>query len=320
MPLITPLPTAPNRSNPSTFSADADTFLAALAQFATEVNAVGQSMVVGPMGLAGGTADALTVDFTPDIALTNGQTVLIRSSYANATTAPTFSPDGLTATAIVKGANTPLVAGDIAGAGHWLQMQYDETLAKWVLQNPAVAASCSGNAATATNADKLGGQPSSYYLNTLTVVPAANLPAFRGAQVYPSSNVSVLSQTYTRIPFNTEVYDTSAIHDNATNNARLTVPAGVSKVRLHAQISVVNTDTAFNGTVSIEINHTAYAVAIANSTVAAFMGVNLSSGVISVVTGDFFELGIWTSTAREVTGGSSATRQYQTWFSMEIIE
>lgn len=94
------------------------------------------SQVGIPTAVAGGTADAITADFTPNVALTNGTTVIVRAGAANATTAPTFAPDGLTAKTIVKGNNLALSAGDIAGAGHWLEMNFDATLDKWVLQNP----------------------------------------------------------------------------------------------------------------------------------------------------------------------------------------
>lgn len=88
--------------------------------------------------VAGGTADALTGDFTPDITtLTQGLTVLVRAGSANTSTTPTFKADGTAAKTIVKGNNLPLQAGDIAGAGHWLQLTYDTTLGKWVLENPA---------------------------------------------------------------------------------------------------------------------------------------------------------------------------------------
>ena len=90
-----------------------------------------------PTAVAGGTADAITADFTPNVALTNGTTVIVRAGAANATTTPTFAPDGLAAKTIVKGNNLALDAGDIAGAGHWLEMNFDTTLDKWVLQNPA---------------------------------------------------------------------------------------------------------------------------------------------------------------------------------------
>ncbi len=92
---------------------------------------------------AAGTVDALTATFTPSLSLTAGKTAVVRAAGANTSAAPTFSPDGLTAKTIVKGANQALVAGDIAGAGHWLFLNYDATLDKWVLLNPATGLTAS---------------------------------------------------------------------------------------------------------------------------------------------------------------------------------
>lgn len=90
---------------------------------------------------AGGTVDAITAAFLPAIgalpAAPGTLSVLVRAAGANASTTPTFSPDGLTAKTIVKGNNLPLAVGDIAGAGHWLRLDFDATLDKWVLLNPA---------------------------------------------------------------------------------------------------------------------------------------------------------------------------------------
>lgn len=90
--------------------------------------------------VAGGTADAITAAYVPAIAaLTNGMTLYVRSALANATTTPTFTPNNgvIAGKAIVKGAGTALAVGDIAGAGHWIALQYDQTLDKLVLLNPA---------------------------------------------------------------------------------------------------------------------------------------------------------------------------------------
>jgi Na+-translocating ferredoxin:NAD+ oxidoreductase RnfG subunit len=93
---------------------------------------------------AGGTADAITGTYSPVVtALTNGMTLNVRTSSANATTTPTFTPASgtIAAKTIVKGAGAALVAGDIAGGGHWIELQYDLTLDKWVLLNPAMGVS-----------------------------------------------------------------------------------------------------------------------------------------------------------------------------------
>lgn len=93
---------------------------------------------------AGGTADAITGSYTPAITtLTNGMPLLVRAASANTAATPTFTPNNGTIAAkpIVKGAGAALAAGDIAGAGHWLGLQYDQTLDKWVLLNPATGIS-----------------------------------------------------------------------------------------------------------------------------------------------------------------------------------
>lgn len=99
---------------------------------------------------AGGTANALTAAYTPAIAaLTNGMTLFVRPTAANSTTTPTFTPASgvVAAKTIVKGNGQALLVGDIAGAGHWLHLQYDWALDGWVLLNPATGVL----AATATN-------------------------------------------------------------------------------------------------------------------------------------------------------------------------
>jgi hypothetical protein len=96
--------------------------------------------VLNTRATAGGTSDALTATFTPAIAALPAApdtlSVMVRAGSANTTATPTFKADGTLAKTIVKGANAPLVAGDIAGAGHWLHLDYDAALDKWVLQNP----------------------------------------------------------------------------------------------------------------------------------------------------------------------------------------
>lgn len=90
---------------------------------------------------AGGTADAITATYVPAYtAYTNGMGGVFRALLANATTTPTFAPNGLTAKTIVKGANSALVAGDIAGLHHECIWRYNSTLDKIELLNPTIAA------------------------------------------------------------------------------------------------------------------------------------------------------------------------------------
>lgn len=87
---------------------------------------------------AKGTPDALTGNFTPVVTeLVHGMTVLVRAQDANMTGTPTLKADETSALPIVKGDRRALVAGDISGKGHWLELKYDRIWNKWVLQNPA---------------------------------------------------------------------------------------------------------------------------------------------------------------------------------------
>lgn len=86
---------------------------------------------------AGGTADAITATYSPSItALVDGMIVRVRAGAANATTTPTFAPNGLTAHTITKNGNQALVAGDIFGSGHDLLLEYNLAGTRWELLNP----------------------------------------------------------------------------------------------------------------------------------------------------------------------------------------
>lgn len=107
-----------------------------LAKEASLTSHSGNPLIHVNSATASGTADAITATFNPPLTLTNAMSAIVRAGSANATTTPTFAPDGLTAKTIVKGNNIALAVGDIAGAGHWLEMNFDSVLDKWVLQNP----------------------------------------------------------------------------------------------------------------------------------------------------------------------------------------
>lgn len=67
---------------------------------------------------------------------------------------------------------------------------------------------------------------------------AAISPAgsFKGVLLTNTASQNIVSQpTTTDLTWNTEEYDTDGFHDNVTNPERITVPAGVSKVRVGAE-------------------------------------------------------------------------------------
>jgi len=105
-----------------------------------EINLLGSQeggFLLKAISTGAGTADAITADFTPNITLTDGVTVIVRAQGANTISNPTFAPDGLTAKTIVKDSNAALAIGDIAGASHEIILKYNFGNDNWALLNPA---------------------------------------------------------------------------------------------------------------------------------------------------------------------------------------
>jgi hypothetical protein len=130
---------------------------------------------------AGGTSDVITCSYTPAITtLTNGMSLYARITSPNTTTTPTFTPNSGTVAAktIVKGAGAALSAGDLAGGGHWVELQYDSTLDKWVLLNPATGIS-------SVNSIPAG-----------TLIPFTGTSAPSGFLVCPTSQTNISRTTY----------------------------------------------------------------------------------------------------------------------------
>jgi hypothetical protein len=85
----------------------------------------------------GGTGDTITATFTPAITSFVDKTLVwVWASAANTTATPTFSPNGMTAKTIVKGAGAALIPGDIPGANAVIELEYNATLGDWILVNP----------------------------------------------------------------------------------------------------------------------------------------------------------------------------------------
>ncbi len=119
------------------------------------------------------------------------------------------------------------------------------------------------------------------------------------------------------VAWDTEVYDDNAFHDNVTNNTRLTVPSGVTKVRIGVQVTcgVVAASADYfvdiykNGSVSYD----GAALGMADTS-----NVNPRAQcwtpVLTVTPGDYFEAKLTT------TGDSSVTVAAQfSWFAIEVV-
>lgn len=140
--------------------------------------------------------------------------------------------------------------------------------------------------------------------------------AFRGAKVYNTTNQSITTATNTLLTFDSEEYDTSTIHDVSTNPGRLTVPAGVTKVRLSSYVYFDTNTTGFRQvTISKNGSVIVYDRRDATSNGADF--ISTSSHIITVSATDYFEINVYQTSGGNllVVNGAANTA-----FSMEIIE
>lgn len=158
------------------------------------------------------------------------------------------------------------------------------------------------------------------YFEMTAVEAAAPNADVRGALVKRTTDQSIPNNSFTAVAWDGETYDTDSIHDTATNNSRLTVPAGVTKIRLTSNITF---DFNANGTRQAEILKNGSAinadggarVHIGNQgTLPSFL--NLDTAVLDVTPGDYFEIQVWQNSGGAL-GLASAS---ETWFAMQIVE
>lgn len=99
------------------------------AAFATQVQVQNNSLA---FAAGGGSANAHTATYSPPVtALTDGMILSFRAAASN-TGAATFSPNGLTARAIVGGAHSALQGGEIV-IGGMVELMWSTNLNSWVL-------------------------------------------------------------------------------------------------------------------------------------------------------------------------------------------
>jgi len=104
--------------------------------------ATGNTGAAGSLQIAnaGGTADAITADFSPDLTLADNLVIqVVNTAGANTVTNPTLNTDGSGALTIKARGNAALVAGDTGAAGYTMTLRYEATGTYWELQNPAKA-------------------------------------------------------------------------------------------------------------------------------------------------------------------------------------
>lgn len=147
----------------------------------------------------------------------------------------------------------------------------------------------------------------------LVAMPAAQQ---RGAVVKKAADQTAADySTATAVAWDAEISDTSTIHDNATNNTRLTVPSGVTRVKLKVNLELANVTADTWVAVKMRKNGAAFdgqgsqSVETGNTTVY----LNAESAVVTVSGGDYFDVTLQAEdTSIDVVAAGS-------WFSMEIV-
>jgi hypothetical protein len=134
------------------------------------------------------------------------------------------------------------------------------------------------------------------------------------ALVYKSGNQTFAQSVNTAVEFGAEVYDASGLHDNTTNNSRITVPAGSTYAR--PVFGFITPNVTAQQVVNVTLNGSDYygAPQAENDT----QGVDHRCGFgawVPVSPGDYFELVFYTDT----TGGLTATDDNGTYLGLEVI-
>lgn len=145
-------------------------------------------------------------------------------------------------------------------------------------------------------------------------IAVETLPAsIKYAVVNKSANQTLPADTITVLTWDQEVADVGGFHDNAVNNSRLTVPAGVSLVRLsagvvsQAQVGRLYVDFIKNGASAVGL--------VSKSTDDDTGDDNLSvmSAIVEVVPGDYFECRALTTNSVDVISDDAV------WFCIEEV-
>lgn len=128
-------------------------------------------------------------------------------------------------------------------------------------------------------------------------VTAAKLASQPAARVYHSVNQSIANATYTALAFNSERFDTDAMHDPTTNNSRLTAKtAGKYLVLGHFAYSANSTGFRF---AALRVNGGSYYAEITYSAQAGTQTEVLVVTLLDLALNDYVEL-----IAYQSSGGS----------------
>lgn len=144
--------------------------------------------------------------------------------------------------------------------------------------------------------------------------------AFSGAMVSKNSDQTATNFSSTVLTWGAEVYDVGGWFDSGTSTSRMTVPSGVSYVRLTVGTTFTSLTNFINGYVWVTKNgDTDGATRHINMPITLQYGnggdynICLSSGPLAVSAGDYFEV------VASMSGDASSTMEDYSWFAIEAL-
>lgn len=159
----------------------------------------------------------------------------------------------------------------------------------------------------------------------LLVFAGGAAQAFKGVLVYLSGNIQLANGTATVLSWSSAAYDTHAFWASGTPN-NLTIPTGVSRVRLTANVWFDKNDTADYRGIMIYKNSADTVPGLADCRVnAAATGstrtrLNCTTAVISAIAGDTFQVIAQHYAGQAHSVLASGTMNQMTWFALEVVE
>ena len=143
-------------------------------------------------------------------------------------------------------------------------------------------------------------------------------PYFQGALVKKSADQTTANYTAaTDITWDAESYDTSGFHDTSSNTARLTIPTGVTRVRLSAHVrGTLHTADSWTSLVLQKNGSASFDGGSATvwESGASSIYIMLTSPVLVVTAGDYFTVSLQVESDTSITVDAA-----RSWFAIEVV-
>lgn len=136
---------------------------------------------------------------------------------------------------------------------------------------------------------------------------------FSGCLAYNSTIQACGAGAVINLAWDTEVYDVGGWHDTVTNNSRMTVPSGVSLVRLSSSAKTDATETGQIAIQHIKNGAVVLGCGYADMESADVDGIAIYSAPIACTAGDYFQTTFYTDTA------SDADNDEEVWMAIEKL-